>query len=368
MKTTPNKSTFIKALPYLGITALVIGIAAYGTLNKDEEIASNMNMQSIASNDYSVSTDQISEFYLVSELASTMRLPTAEAVNVNYNSLTVMHDIGQVSTDNLNKLEKPDIVDTSHLSRGVVSYTVGEGETLASIAQKYGITETQLRWSNNLKDSNVSSGTTIQVPSVPGIVYTVKEGDSLDSLADKYKSDKDSITIINDLESSKAVTPGSVIILPDGELPETERPEYVAPVQTYSYSYTSTSTSTASSSAYRTYWTSSNPMPWGWCTWYAWARRAQMAENYHLPGGLGNANTWAATLAGTFRVDNTPRAGAVMQTTSGYYGHVAIVEKVNSDGSVEYSDMNGVAGWGQVGTTTISAAQAAAYRYIHERL
>lgn len=93
-----------------------------------------------------------------------------------------------------------------------------------------------------------------------------------------------------------------------------------------------------------------------------------MAENYHLPGGLGNANTWAAALSGTFRVDNTPRAGAVMQTTSGYYGHVAIVDKVNPDGSIEYSDMNGVAGWGRVGSATISASQAAAYRYIHERL
>ena len=361
-----RKSTFKKALPYIGVTLVVVAVAAYGTINKDADVASSMNMQSIASNDYAVSADQISEFYVVSELANNLSLPTAEAVNVNYNSLTVVRDIGQSTTDKLDKLEKPDIVDTSHLSRGITTYTVSDGESLASIAAKFGVTETQLRWSNGLKDSNVSGGTSIRIPSVPGIVYTVKDGDTVDSLADKYHSSKDSIIMINDLESNQSLAAGSLIILPNGELPETERPEYVAPTPTYNYS--NSSASSASYTAYRTYWTSSNPMPWGWCTWYAWARRAEMAENYHLPGGLGNANTWAAALSGSFRVDNTPRAGAVMQTTSGYYGHVAIVDKVNPDGSVTYSDMNGVSGWGRVGTATISASQAAAYRYIHERL
>ena len=350
------------------MTVGIVGIASYGNINKDKSSVNGMDMQSIASNDYAVSADQITEFYTVSELANTLSLPTAEAVNINYNSLTVMRDIGQSSVDKLDKLEKPDIVDTSHLSRGIVTYTVEEGDSLASIADRYGVSETQLRWSNGLKDTNVSPGTDLKIPSVPGIVYTVKDGDTVDSLADKYKSNKESIIITNDLESDQSLATGTVIILPSGELPETERPEYEAPRPAATSSASSSSSAAASSSAYRTYWTSSNPMPWGWCTWYAWARRSQMSENYHLPGGLGNANTWAAALSGTFRVDNTPRAGAVMQTTAGYYGHVAIVEKVNSDGSVTYTDMNGVAGWGRVGEATISASQAAAYRYIHERL
>ena len=345
-------------LPYLGASLVILAVVFFGSRDKTMSADPTMNMQSIASNDYAVSADQISEFYMVSELASAMALPTAEAVNVNYNSLTVMREVGQVSVE---KIEKPDIVDTSHLTRGVTSYVIAEGDTLASIAAAYGVTETQLRWSNNMKTSDVSPGATLYIPSVPGIIYTTKEGDTVDSLAEKYKSNKEAIIITNDLERNQSLAAGTTIILPNGELPETERPEYEAPKPTYS-------SSSSSSSAYRTYWTSSNPMPWGWCTWYAWARRAQMSDKYHLPGGLGNANTWAAALSGTFRVNNTPRAGAVMQTAAGYYGHVAIVDKVNADGSVTYSDMNGVAGWGRVGTATISAAQAASYRYIHERL
>jgi surface antigen len=32
-----------------------------------------------------------------------------------------------------------------------------------------------------------------------------------------------------------------------------------------------------------------------------------------------------------------------------YLGHVGIVEQVAPDGTMKYSDMNGIAGWGRVG-------------------
>ncbi len=47
----------------------------------------------------------------------------------------------------------------------------------------------------------------------------------------------------------------------------------------------------------------------------------------------------AAARAG-YTVNNTPKAGAIMQTTQGAYGHVAYVESVNSNGSVRVSEMN----------------------------
>ena len=64
-----------------------------------------------------------------------------------------------------------------------------------------------------------------------------------------------------------------------------------------------------------------------------------------------------------YTVNNTPKAGAVMQTTQGGYGHVAYVESVNSDGSVTVSEMN-YQGVGVVSTRTISASQASSYNYI----
>ena len=53
----------------------------------------------------------------------------------------------------------------------------------------------------------------------------------------------------------------------------------------------------------------------------------------------GNARNWANAAASSgYTVNNTPKIGAIMQTTQGYYGHVAYVEGVNSNGSVRVSE------------------------------
>ncbi|HHI6401528.1 TPA: CHAP domain-containing protein, partial [Staphylococcus aureus] len=49
----------------------------------------------------------------------------------------------------------------------------------------------------------------------------------------------------------------------------------------------------------------------------------------------------------------------------GYYGHVAYVEGVNSNGSVRVSEMNYGHGAGVVTSRTISANQAGSYNFIH---
>ena len=365
-----SSNSFIKQIiPYIGAFVVIMGLVFFGSIEKNPEVSTSMNMQSIASNNYAVSADQISEFYIVSELASNMSLATAEVVNLNYNSLSVMHDIGQAASS-IEKIEKPDIVDTSSIARGVKVHVVKEGEDMASIARLYGVTTTQIRWSNGRKDETVGPGDTLLIPSVPGIIKTVADGETIASLAEKYHSTEAAIRQVNDLETGE-VAPGQQVILPSGELPETERPEYEAPrASTYSNNY-STSNATANAQAtanYRMYTTSYNPMPWGWCTWYAWQKRSEMGGSYALPGGLGNASQWAYALSGSYLVNHTPATGAVMQTTSGYYGHVAIVDSVDADGTVHYSEMNGPAGWGVVGTGTLSPSSASGYTFIHGRL
>lgn len=343
-----------------------MAVVAFGSLNKAPD-ASQMgsNMESIASNNYTVSADQLSEFYIVSELANSMQLPTAEAVNVNYNSLTALRDISQTSTE---IIEKPDIVDTSGLAHGgFVTYTVGEGESLDNIASKYGVTITQIRWSNGLKSTDVSTGTELKIPVIPGILYTVKSGETLQGIADKYKSPIDQIIAYNELDSTESAKEGTVLLLPSGELPENERPEGTT---SNGSAYSTGRANTTSNSSYyanHTYWTSSNPMPYGWCTWYAWARRFQMGGSYALPGGLGNANMWASALSSSFYIDRNPKPGDVFQTNSGWYGHVGIVDSVNADGTITISDMNGIAGWGHVGTATMDRSTWSTYTFIHSR-
>lgn len=73
----------------------------------------------------------------------------------------------------------------------------------------------------------------------------------------------------------------------------------------------------------------------GQCTWYVASRRK-------VPSNWGNANTWyyGAETDG-WAVGVTPRVGAIAWTNAGYYGHVALVEQMSSNGTqVQISEMN----------------------------
>ncbi len=95
-----------------------------------------------------------------------------------------------------------------------------------------------------------------------------------------------------------------------------------------------------------------NTYDYGYCTWYVKNRRGAS-----IPNSLGNANTWyyRAQAAG-MAVGSTPRAGAVGTTTRGSLGHVVYVESVNSDGTVNISEMN-YKGFGVTSSRTTSASE-----------
>ena len=359
--TIKKKFQFIKNYwAYLLIFAGVIAVAIFGSQDKLAVSDQSMSMDSIVASNYQVSTDQITQFYMVAEVADSLELASANLASINYSTIQILQQNNQIVSDT-GKISKPTVVNPADVSRGVISYTVKDGETMEQIAARYGLTTDQIRWSNNLKTTSISAGQTLLVPSVAGIAYKVKSGDTVDSLASKYNSSAEQIISVNDLEKDPTLKPDTIILIPSGILPETERPEYVAPTQNYT-------TSTVAYSHYSAAYASGNRYAYGWCTWYAWQwRHDNMPANYDLPSNMGNANTWAsAAAAAGFVVNHTPAPGAVFQRGGGL-GHVGIVQKVNADGSVVISDMNGVAGWGRVGTTTWTAAQAAGYNYIHGR-
>ena len=187
-KKTRSKSRFWgrirQFLPYVAVFLAILSVAKIGA---DTKLANNssLNVNNIASDDYNVSADQLSELYVVASLSSSFNLASVETVSGNYVTVSVMKEISQTSTD---LIEKPNFVGTN-ISRGVQTYTVKDGETMASIAAAFGLTTDQIRWSNDLKTTDVSPGQTLVLPvGVAGIVYTVKAGDTPDSLAQKYGS------------------------------------------------------------------------------------------------------------------------------------------------------------------------------------
>lgn len=233
-----------------------------------------------------------------------------------------------MSTSDTNIAAKPQIVDTPLKSwRDIKEYTVADGDTISSVAQKFSVSSDSIRWSNGLTGNALTVGSKIYIPPGEGIVHAVAAGDTPETLATKYHTSAESISADNDAEQGGLVV-GRRIFIANGQI-------IVAATR-------ATTTSYAVSSFTPQY--GSNGYDWGWCTYYAAARSG-------APGNWGNASTWAyyARLSG-WRVSSAPTPGAIFQTPAGWAGHVGIVEEVSADGSqMKISDMNGIAGFGRVG-------------------
>ena len=384
---------FTKLIPYGLAFALIFAIMHFGSQTVEDAIKTPI-VRAFEDTSFSITTDQVSEAYTVANIANAISIPSTSSIAENYVTVTELYETTNIANTSSNQvIEKPSIIDTSNLiSGGVVTYVVKEGDTIASALKNAGIntgvTATQVRWSNGLKNEKLTAGKTIYLPAIPGIVYKVKSGDTIDSLVKKYGANKEKMIAYNDLELSDKLTAGSLILLPGGTLPEKERPEYVAPVvrrPTYTYTYTYTTGSDVGirhnitevrnynywASEYRRTKYQNNPGAFGNCTWFAWYwRRNNMPKNYWLPTGtVGNARNWIYTMGGKYKTGRTPAYGAVMQSTSGAYGHVAVVVGVNQGKSITIQEMNyaGPNGkYNHVYQSTVYWSDALKFNYIYE--
>ena len=252
--------------------------------------------------------------------------------------------VGDVSLGRYSTIIKPLAIPMapppSHIS---FNYTVQPGETLATIAAKFKVTVSQIRWSNsNLTSSeSVVTGENLVMPPVAGIVITVNAGDTMDSLALAYHVDVSSIADYNRLRSTQLVA-GTVLVIPNGSGPAFPPP----PVQ-----YQSRPSSGAMPIVVVTCCLGPYPttFPVGWCT-YLPATKRKVTWN-------GNAGYWYANAkAQGYAVGPTPKVGAIMVTWESYLGHVAYVENVNADGSWTVSEMNYV-GFNVIDLRTIKPGQ-----------
>jgi murein DD-endopeptidase MepM/ murein hydrolase activator NlpD len=108
--------------------------------------------------------------------------------------------------------------------RGVITYTVQAGDTLFGIAGQFGLRPESILWANydTLEDNPhlLRPGMDLAIPPVNGIVYTVAEGDTVESIAEKYKVTPDAIYVDgyewNLLKPGEQPFVGDSLIIPGG--------------------------------------------------------------------------------------------------------------------------------------------------------
>jgi surface antigen len=275
--------------------------------------------------------DQVSSTDIALTVARASSLPETTAISNQAQSQAA--EVAIASNDK-NVMTKPEVITTTLKSRAdIQSYIFKKGDTIPDLATRFDITSNSIRWSNNVTGDTVPVGTRLWIPPVNGIVYVVKSGDTPQSLAVRFNSSKQQILAYNDGEIS-GIHVGERIIIPNAS------------------QVSSPGGNTVSSRGVSFPWGSSpiygyNGYDFGNCTWY-------VASQINVPSNWGNANTWAyyARLSG-WNVSSRPSVGSIAQTSAGYFGHVAIVKAVHSNGSVTITEMN-FNGFDVVDTRTVS--------------
>ena len=249
----------------------------------------------------------------------------------------------------------------SHHAEASTQHTVQPGDSLWSIANKYNTTIDELKRNNQLngnlifpgqvltinESSTTTSTTSSSLSSKSSTTYTVQSGDSLSRIANKYGTSVTNLMNANNLKNY-LIYPGQVLKIPSSS-------------STTNSSSTTASQSTGYSSPTFNH---QNLYTAGQCTWYVFNRRVQAGSP--ISTYWSDAKYWTYNAASDgYIVNHTPTVGSIMQSTAGYYGHVAYVERVNPDGSILISEMNYTYGPYNTDTRVIPASLVSNYNYIH---
>lgn len=113
------------------------------------------------------------------------------------------------------------------VTRATINYTVEEGDTLSSVALKFGVEMERVRQLNRLLDDNLYVGQILQMPYTEGVtaeglptptpepyVHVVAEGNNLGIIADSYGVSEVAIMEANGLSDPNSLYVGQPLIIP----------------------------------------------------------------------------------------------------------------------------------------------------------
>ncbi len=240
----------------------------------------------------------------------------------------------------------------------IETYTVQPGDTVSTIASKFGLYWSTILWENDLNAwSVIQPGQELKILPTNGITHKVKNGENISYIANKYNSTIEQISKFNNVGDE--ISPGQTLIVPDGTPPPKPKPKprpEPEPNKTFvsdnngNYSYTDWRYKRFASTCHRFY-----RYP-GQCTDWA-AFKWALEENQCVPSDWGHAKSWYYhAKSDGYQVSPTPKPGAIMSLDCNawacdLWGHVAYVESVNSS-YITISELN-ASGNGQYQSRTL---------------
>ena len=211
-------------LDYIGY-----GTGVNYTVQKGDSLWSIANKFNISVEDLKSANNLTSNLL---NIGQTLKIPSEESpVTGDYIVYTIskgdsLYSIAQKYNTTVNELIKYNNLSSTNLKIGeqlliptteskINTYIVKSGDSLYSIAKKYGVTVDELKKANGLTSNNLSLNQKLVIPEAKGeIGYIVKSGDSLYSIAKKYNITVDELKKANGL-TTNILTIGQELTIPE---------------------------------------------------------------------------------------------------------------------------------------------------------
>lgn len=108
-------------------------------------------------------------------------------------------------------------------TQSIAIYTVVEGDTLSTIAQKNNVSTATIMWANDIDDvDDIAPGDTLFILPVSGVKHIVLSSDTLSTISDEYEADEEDIIAFNSLPANGEIKEGQELVIPGGAI---EAPE-----------------------------------------------------------------------------------------------------------------------------------------------
>jgi len=105
----------------------------------------------------------------------------------------------------------------------IINYTVTKGDTISTIAEKFGVSENTIKWENGLTSDDITVGDTLKILPVTGMSYKVQKGDSVYTIAKKFDTEAQKVVDFpfNDFANPEtfSLVEGQILIVPDAIKP-----------------------------------------------------------------------------------------------------------------------------------------------------
>ena len=97
-------------------------------------------------------------------------------------------------------------------------YVVRSGDTISQIAEMFNVSVNTVMWSNDIpRGGTIHEGETLVILPISGVKHTITKGETVASIAKKYGGDAEEIMNFNNLKEG-TLTAGMNIIVPNGAL------------------------------------------------------------------------------------------------------------------------------------------------------